>query len=190
MWDDAYGGGTLTISEMLQALSGTFCHECFLGTVSAGSAAGANSPERKRLHEKLSAGGHLPTDTWNPAGCTVQGSPLVTGCRDGTKQGAIPGILQWYKAKEGVLVKDSEVYFFDDRSININPFKGLPYNAQQISCRTRDSGMGNAVGLCGAEKAEFTKSKGVHVCAGTAGDEGEVEEVEEGRYARPKVVNV
>lgn len=100
--------------------------------------------------------------------------------------------MQWYKDKTGVLVKDSEVYFFDDRSININPFKGLPYNAQQISCRTRDGAMGNAVGLCGAETAEFKKSKGVRVCSGSAGadDHSNLQEVEEGRYARPTVVNV
>merc|ERR1712232_1253321 len=89
----------------------------------------------------------------------------------GGKQTAIPGIKQWYESKENVSIADSDIYFFDDRSINIKPFRGLPYNARQISCDTRDPSLGNAVGLCGARLSEIKKAPGVFLCNGTTHDE-------------------
>ena len=38
IWDTAYGGGWLTLSEAAQTLPETFCNSCYLGVVSAGDA--------------------------------------------------------------------------------------------------------------------------------------------------------
>lgn len=168
------------LAELTQSLAGTFCHDCYLGTISAGDASGSGSPERARLYEKLSAGGDLPTSAWNPGGCANQGSPLVTGCADTIKQTAIPGIIQWYKDNEGAQIADSDVYFFDDRSININPFMGLSYNARQISCSGRD--LDGAIGLCGATLSEIQKVSGVYLCNGLKVDDTNLLEVKEGHY--------
>jgi hypothetical protein len=177
--DWAYGGGTLTLSQLALNLAGTFCHGCHLATISAGSAAGEGSDERARLYEKLSEGGDLPVSVWNAGGCTVQDSPLVTGCADGNKQNAIPGIQQWYKSNSGANIADSDVYFFDDRSMNVAPFKNLPYNARQISCETRD--LSGSIGLCGARLSEVQRVAGVHLCSGAAGDVSVIE-VADGHY--------
>jgi len=184
IWDAAYDGGILMLSELTQNLAGTFCHKCFLGIITAGTASGRWSAERTRLYNKLSAGGKLPTSKWNPInGCVNHGSPLVTACADGTKQTAVPGIQQWYKENNGAIIADSDVYFFDDRSSNVIPFKGFPYNARQISCDSRDHSHGDAIGLCGARLSEIKQEPGVILCNGKAA-EGDVNlvEFEDGHY--------
>lgn len=178
--DSAYSGGTLTLSELAMSLAGTFCHECHLATISAGNAEGPGSPERQRLHEKLSAGGLLPTIEWNTGGCNVQGSPLVTGCADGHKQNAVPGIQQWYNNAHGVSIADQDVYFFDDRAVNVRSFLNTAYNARQISCATRD--LGGAIGLCGARLSEVLKTPGVYFCGGDSTDDAALREFADGRY--------
>ena len=53
IWDTAYGGGWLTLSEAAQTLPETFCNSCYLGVVSAGDAGGHTSPERPFLLENV-----------------------------------------------------------------------------------------------------------------------------------------
>lgn len=166
--DDAYGGGTLTLSSLAQHIQSTFCGGCYLGTVSAGSASGPGSAERSVLLDKLRAGSSLSAgmlSDWSAAGCNPT-SPLVTGCADGQKQNAVPGIVSWYSA-QGVSISNGDVHFFDDRGDNVQKFQGTGFNARQISCQTRDAGQGGAVGLCGATEAEVVAEAGVAVCGAT-----------------------
>ena len=159
--DNAYGGGTLTLSQLAQAVQSTFCSKCYLGIISAGDAAGGGSAERRVLHDRLKAGdstGALP-DAWSAPGCGVT-SPMVTSCADGQKQTAVPGIMRWYRDNAGAMIEDRNVHMFDDRVSNIVPFRGLAYNARQISCRSRDG----EVGLCGAELSEIVETPGVALC--------------------------
>ena len=53
IWDTAYGGGWLTLSEAAQKLPETFCNACYLGIVSAGDAGGAASRERPYLLDNV-----------------------------------------------------------------------------------------------------------------------------------------
>ena len=53
IWDTAYGGGWLTLSDAAQKLSETFCNFCYLGLISAGDAGGRNSPQRPYLLDKV-----------------------------------------------------------------------------------------------------------------------------------------
>lgn len=163
--DDAYGGGTLTLSAMAQSIKSTFCGGCYLGVISAGSAGGPDSSERGVLLNQLRAGSSLSSPLlaeWSVGGCNPT-SPLVTSCGDGQKQTAVLGIISWYAAR-GVSIQTADVHFFDDRSSNIEPFRGTGYNARQISCATRDAGQGGAVGLCGATTAEIVSDVGVVLC--------------------------
>jgi len=160
--DSAYGGGTLTLSAFTQAVAQSACAPCYLGTISAGDASGPGSRERAVLHEKLSAvPGKLPSAHWSSRKPVT--SPLVVGCPDTTKQEVVPRILAWYRDNHGIEVADADVHFFDDRADNVRPFRGLPYNARQISCATRD--FGGVVGMCGATLDEIVLEKGVKTCA-------------------------
>lgn len=161
--DYAYNGGALMLSELAQAVGSTFCHQCFLGTISAGDASGTDSQERDILHRNLTNGGLLPSDAcWSDTDTVT--SPLVVCRPDGLKQTAVPGILAWYKKNHGVEIPDENVYFFDDRVINVESFKGTPYNAKQISCATRDMQWQGGIGLCGAQLSEIVPLKGAHLC--------------------------
>jgi len=162
--DSAYAGGTLVLSEVSQFIAQTFCSQCYIGTISAGSASGAGSAERGVLHDKLAVPGHLPTTSWSA--CSPVTSPLVTGCPDGTKQNAVGGIVSWYQQNVGASIANGDVHFYDDRADNVKPFASTGYNARQISCSSRDSKYGNAIGLCGAEVSEIVPDAGVQVCGG------------------------
>mmetsp|Transcript_82128 Transcript_82128/g.219823 ORF Transcript_82128/g.219823 Transcript_82128/m.219823 type:complete len:216 (+) Transcript_82128:51-698(+) len=162
--DSAYAGGTLVLSEVSQFIAQTFCSQCYIGTISAGSASGAGSAERGVLHDKLALPGHLPTTAWSA--CSPVTSPLVTGCPDGTKQNAVGGIVSWYQQNVGASIANGDVHFYDDRADNVKPFASTGYNARQISCSSRDSKYGNAIGLCGAEVSEIVPDAGVQVCGG------------------------
>jgi len=160
VYDPAYGGGKLTLSTGAQNLANTFCNECYMAIISAGSAGG--SQERDVLKAALMKGakGSILKDVaWNPSGCRVVNSPLVTLCADGQKQTAVPGILSWYRNKN-VAISDDNVHMFDDRSSNIKGFYGHPYNAHQISCSSRDG----ALGLCGMTPSEVVQAPGVQLC--------------------------
>lgn len=160
--DSGYQGGTLTLSALTVGMNKTFCKDCYKAAISAGTADGPQSPERKDLYQHLQ---HLlPTSTWAAAGCDIVNSPLVTSCQDGHKQFAVPKIIAWYAKTNGVTIADENVYFFDDRVENIIPFfdSNLKYNAHQISCDKRDNG--GSIGLCGATLDEIQPLVGVTRC--------------------------
>ena len=74
----------------------------------------------------------------------------VLGWPDGQKQDAVAGIVAWYE-QQGIRIADEDVYFFGDRTENIPPFGSTSFNAREISCGSRDMGLGNGiVGYCGA----------------------------------------
>ena len=156
VWDTAYGGGWLTLSQAAQTLDQTFCNRCYLGIVSHGTASGDGSAERSYLLDNVLvsrpfsrlAASNPQATYWSASGEVV--SPLVLGWPDGLKQNAVGGIVDWY-AKLGINIPAAKVYFFGDRTENIPPFQGTGYNAREISCQSRDYSIGNGiVGLCGA----------------------------------------
>ena len=59
IFDDAYGGGNLTLSQFSQTLSSTFCNECFVGVISAGDAGRGETKEEATLTRLLNASGNL-----------------------------------------------------------------------------------------------------------------------------------
>lgn len=171
--DPAYNVGLdndhLTLSVVAQNLGQTYCANCYIGTISAGTPA---TQEREVLRTHLNVGvGDLPED-WS-TGCDSVTSPLVIACADGQKQNAIPGIVAWYADKYGAAIADEDITLFDDRESNIAPFNGLSYNGRQISCATRQDNPYNpaekaAIGLCGATLAEISAAeadKGMHLCS-------------------------
>lgn len=161
--DRAYEGGTLTLSDAEQHLANTFCGKCYMGTVSAGDGGGDGSAEQTELRNHLSIGmGELPRQYHY--GCSSVASPLVVTCTDGQKQIAVAGIQAWHAANLGVAIADEDIYMFDDRVSNIEPFKYTNYNARQISCATRDPLHNNEIGLCGAAVGEIVADKGVYLC--------------------------
>merc|ERR1712196_109290 len=95
---------------------GTFCGKCYVGVVTAGWGSGPNSCERKVLVEKLNATGKLVSGVWGGPSAThdhrrtcgtspkFYQSTLVAGCRDGTKQNAVIGMLAWFKASKGISI--------------------------------------------------------------------------------------
>mmetsp|Transcript_9370 Transcript_9370/g.17927 ORF Transcript_9370/g.17927 Transcript_9370/m.17927 type:complete len:256 (+) Transcript_9370:52-819(+) len=160
--DTAYGVGSLTLSEFALAVSKSECAACYLGTITAGEASGPNSEERKVLHSHLAVMlGMLPSTEWSRWPSVT--APLVVACPDRIKQNAVPGILAWY-GKQNILVNDEDVHFFDDRDDNIEAFRNTSYNARQISCGSRDRGMGGVIGFCGAALHEVVLTKGVSKC--------------------------
>lgn len=146
-------------------LSDTFCNDCYLGAISAGSANAAG--ERDDLVDQLKKGGNLPTDKWNPSGCQNHGqSPLITSCSN--KPTAVPGILKYYKDQHGVDIADTDVHFFDDQPYNIVVFESTPYNAKQVSCGTTGGTTGGYDGgedhKCGLGFEETNDSLGIKFC--------------------------
>lgn len=173
--DPAFSGGTLTLSELGQNLSATFCRECFRGIVSAGPVGGSHSQERLVLLEAL--GGHKWTlsDKWSRPFPHVT-SALVVGAPDFHKQDSVQGIVHWLRTAKGVEIEDREVYFFDDNVHNPPPFAKTSFNARQVSCRSRGSGGGEQfVGFCGARASEVARRRGVFPCQSEAADEVEGE---------------
>lgn len=170
IWDTAYRGGWLTISDAGQHLKETFCSKCYMGIVSAGMASGRFSRERTYLLENVLVGepfqallsSNSQTSHWSVRSVH---SPLVLGWPDGQKQDAVAGIVAWYE-QQGIRIADQDVYFFGDRTENIPPFSSTSFNAREISCASRDMGIGNGiVGYCGATTDEIVDTKGVHVCS-------------------------
>jgi hypothetical protein len=164
VWDSAYAGGILTLSALAsEGLGGTFCNVCYLGIITAGSATGWNSPERKVFSEKVlksSAMAKIKGPGWCNAG---QECTFITGKRDRTKQEAVPQLLRWY-AGQGVEILGTNVFFFGDRRENIPKFAGTGYNAKEISCGSRDYTRGNAIGYCGATPEEIKPDRGITLC--------------------------
>jgi len=175
--DTAYslGGGTLTLSPAGQCLLPSFCVQqgCYIGIVTAGDASGYKSQERESLLEHFDAcHGKLATREWcgpslqKEARRSCEGvnitSPLVVGCKDGTKQYAVAGIVDWFQKTQHVTILPNNVWHFDDRKDNVEAFRSTGFNARQVSCKTRD--YGGVVGLCGAEEDELKNEPGIVVC--------------------------
>lgn len=174
--DWAYCGGELVLSALAVNLNSTFCAGCFLGVVSTGKQLEKPPPTLGQLNSALLG----KPESWD-FGCPTGGlttSPFIMGCRDGQKQHTVPSIVNWYRA-HGVSISDEEVYFFDDRPDNVEPFRGTTYNAQQVSCGSRDpdpfddsllwcSNCPNraqgTVGYCGGKPSEVVRRRGVHLC--------------------------
>jgi hypothetical protein len=170
--DNAYGSGNLTLSQLGANISEVFCEQCYVGIVTAGDADGHASCERKRLEKQLNASGKLLSAEWSGPSRYADDrsscedwpveSPLVAGCKDGTKQYAAQGILNWLKTLS-IDIPEKNVWFFDDRSENVEAFDGTGMNARQISCASRAPGF-EAIGFCGAQTSEITPELGVYPC--------------------------
>ena len=59
VYGDAYGGRDLTLLELGQAATATFCASCYLGVVSAGDVSGSGSAVRSALLDQLPAAQRL-----------------------------------------------------------------------------------------------------------------------------------
>ena len=57
--DTAYGGGTLSLSQLSLNLHTTFCAACYMGVLSSGPVSGSGSSERYTIVQKLRAVGLL-----------------------------------------------------------------------------------------------------------------------------------
>mmetsp|Transcript_26826 Transcript_26826/g.32645 ORF Transcript_26826/g.32645 Transcript_26826/m.32645 type:complete len:241 (-) Transcript_26826:173-895(-) len=168
--DTAYDGGNLTLSQVGQSLAHTFCSQCIVGIVTAGDCSGPNSQERKDLVQRLPQN-QLPSQQWSGPSAGGEArracvpadaqSTLVTGCVDGTKQEAAKGILSWLSL-QNISILPNDVWHFDDRSINVQPFKKTAMNARQVACAARDQHWG--IGLCGATPQEILRQPGVVLC--------------------------
>lgn len=170
VWDQAYGGGTLTLSALAsEGISSTFCDSCYLGVISAGHASGRNSPQRRHFerhvlrtkpHDRL-VKRNPRIMTWSSARWI--NSPFVLGQHDFTKQTAVPRILQVYR-NNGIHINRNRVHYFGDRGGNIGFFRRAGVNAREVSCRSRDRRINRAVGYCGALPEEIVATPGVAVC--------------------------
>eukprot|EP00931_Biecheleriopsis_adriatica_P028705 TRINITY_DN1710_c0_g1_i2.p1 TRINITY_DN1710_c0_g1~~TRINITY_DN1710_c0_g1_i2.p1 ORF type:complete len:607 (-),score=106.14 TRINITY_DN1710_c0_g1_i2:208-2028(-) len=167
LYDTPQMYGNLTLSLLLQNLSSTFCSKCYVGIASAGGA--SLDGEKAVLLEHLRAGvtaeaaAVLP-ETWSTDTSSVsQGPPpFVVFCPEGTKQHCTATIVDWYQAKN-VSIASEDVYVFDDKENNILAFNGSGFNAQQVSCGSRNG----TRGLCGARPGELQQRRGVYVCEST-----------------------
>lgn len=170
VWDSAYGGGTLTLSALAsEGISSTFCRSCYLGVISAGFASGHNSAQRRHFEQHILR--TVPHDrlvqrnrnimTWSTAPWI--NSPFVLGQHDFTKQNAVTRILEIYK-NNNIQINRNRVHFFGDRGGNIGFFRSANVNAREVSCKSRDFRINNAVGYCGALPEEIVRTPGVAVC--------------------------
>merc|ERR1711957_727120 len=129
------------------------------GIVTAGMATGAGSEERTRMLELLGGPNWTLSDEWSARKPVT--STLVVGAIDTRKQESVRDMMSWLKKERDIHIQDHRVHFFDDRIINILPFKGTGFNARQISCPSRDG----EIGFCGGTLAEATDDIGVHDCS-------------------------
>lgn len=156
VWDNAYGGGDLALSEFGQNVCKSFCGECRLGVVSHGTAGGDTM--KNIVLDQLSCNGHTLPNEWSYPHHIH--SPLVLGCAN--KSPCVEGVVNWYE-NERVHISKNDVYFFDDRRDNVEAVGHQGYNARQISCSTR-GGSWDEIGGCGAELKEITRDDGTFTC--------------------------
>merc|ERR1712176_1375374 len=98
------------------------------------------------------------SDKWSPPH-DIQSS-MVINATDTKKQDSIAWILKFFQNQKNITIEDEDVYFFDDRADNVEPFKQTKYNAQQISCTSRDESMQwmkGVVGKCGGRLSEVSQ---------------------------------
>jgi len=155
--DTAFGGGTLVLSDLALNLGKTFCGACYRGIVTVGPVSGAYSKQREELLQALGGPQWTFSDKWSWA--AEVSSLLVTGASDEHKHETVRKIVDWLRA-QGPQIQDSEVYFFDDNSLNPPPFAGSGFNAHQVSCQSREG----IIGHCGALATEVVGDHGVKSC--------------------------
>eukprot|EP00931_Biecheleriopsis_adriatica_P006867 TRINITY_DN108210_c0_g1_i1.p1 TRINITY_DN108210_c0_g1~~TRINITY_DN108210_c0_g1_i1.p1 ORF type:complete len:250 (-),score=44.51 TRINITY_DN108210_c0_g1_i1:35-784(-) len=73
---------------------------------------------------------------------------VATGCRGSCKMREARRMATRHR------IKPSNVYFYDDKASNINPFHGSGMNARQVACG----------GKCGGTAGEVKKQHGVMTC--------------------------
>jgi len=166
--DWAYDGGLLRWGELLQNYNKTFCGKCYPGIVTAGDVGGFDSVEKRLIVERLANVISInSTSCWagfdtDERTCYQRGlaGPFAAWCDEEDKMQALKGIQEWYRS-QGINLSDGDIYFFDDKQANIEPFEGSDYNAHLISCKPRDG----TRGFCGATLAEINDAKGVGYCS-------------------------
>lgn len=178
--DSAYGGGHLTLSEAALNLDKTFCKTCHVGVISHGNAGGDAAGVREKLVLYLNrwkAKSMQLDNHWNvPKGMSSAStvtvtSPLAYSVDDDAKHRVAFGIRQWYNNKlaaDKAYILDTDTWFFDDKSSNIDQFKNYNYNARQISCKSRDNSGTHTgdIGWCGATHEEIANThKGNYYCS-------------------------
>lgn len=171
LYDEAYGGGKATLSALAnRGINTTFCGKCLLGITSAGRGSGAESPWNAYVLKHILRGEkqdafeqqHSETRAWS-FGTKVR-SPFVLGQGNKLKQNAVELIRRWY-GERGQCIPSSNVFFFGDRTENIQPFKKRGFNSREISCGSRDRRLHfGMVGYCGARPEEIVRESGNVLC--------------------------
>merc|ERR1712060_1006490 len=86
-------------------------------------------------------------------------SPYVLNQGNKIKQESVELVRRWY-GRRNVMIRPGDVYFFGDRTENIEPFEDKGFNSREISCGSRGkksySGTG-MIGFCGALPEEIKK---------------------------------
>jgi len=171
--DPGYGWGDATLSQLASVgIASTFCGECYLGIVSAGGGNGENSAWNNYLldevmrsppQDKFQAE-HPHAKRWS-YGTKVQ-SPYVLYQGNKVKQHSVEGVRQWY-GRHGIEIAPGDVYFYGDRTENMQPFSQYSINSKEISCGSRDwrlYGGSGIVGYCGARTEELQREEGQILC--------------------------
>lgn len=165
LWATPPGYGNLTLSLLSQHLKSTFCSKCYVGIATAGGASGDGEKSVLASHLRAAiaprAADILPKTWLSRTDQTESPPPFVAWCADKRKHLCTQKIVEWYKTKN-VVIAPSDVYFFDDKAENILAFanSSLGFNAQQVSCASRNG----SKGYCGGRPGEVQEKKGVHVC--------------------------
>jgi len=175
MWDAGYGGGKATLSALSsEGIATTFCNQCYLGITSAGHGSGEWSEWNAYVLDNIMRGehhdhfitAHPEYKRWS-FGMNVR-SPYVLGQGNRIKQRAVERIRSWYgEPGRNVCIPPGSVYFFGDRTENIEPFAELGLNSREISCSSRDPylyGGSGMVGYCGATPEEVLTESGSILC--------------------------
>jgi len=149
-------------SKLALHLHDTFCHRCYRGIVTAGTATGPLSKERARVLRLLGGIGRTLSNTWSHRD-KVQSS-LVTEALDGHKHESVRQVVNWFERSRGIRIAPKRVHFFDDRGDNVQSFTGSGFNARQISCSSRGRLAETAVGFCGGIPDEIVEDVGVRTC--------------------------
>merc|ERR1712217_11993 len=119
----AYGTGTLVLSDLaLNVAKHTFCRRCYRGIVTAGVATGEGSEDRTKMLEVLGGPEWTLSSHWSARKPVT--STLVVGALDTRKHETVRDVVSWLRREKGVHIQAHRVHFFDDRIINVLPFKG------------------------------------------------------------------
>lgn len=176
MSDEGYGGGKATLSALsAEGIAATFCNTCYLGITSAGHGSGEGSEWNEYILNHIMRGerhdsfiaAHPEYKQWS-TGTNVH-SPYVLGQGNKIKQDSVELLRLWYGMPErDVCIPPGEVYFFGDRTENIEPFSRMGLNSREISCASRDPelyGGSGMVGYCGATPEEIRREPGNILCS-------------------------